>query len=121
MRARKFEMKPTPYAPSKNHPNTTFKKWVGDRTDLGLVKGETYTWTEFGAAVGIVASSMRGRVRGAKEVSDLLGETNHRLNSLNIQRTLKLLKCVVFGSKLIIPECRVEVFVNDLKYPIILS
>jgi len=70
MRARKYEMKPTPHAPSKYHPNTTFKKWIGDRTDLGLVKGKTYTWTEFGAAVGIVASSMRGRVRGAKEVSD---------------------------------------------------
>ena len=70
MRARKYEMKPTPMGAGRDHPNTKFIKWIGDRTDLGLVKGESYTLHELGAAVGIVASSMRGRIRGAHEVSD---------------------------------------------------
>jgi hypothetical protein len=70
MRARKYEMKQTPMGAGRDHPNTRLIRWVGDRTDLGLVKNETYTWAELGAAVGIVASSMRGRVRGAPEVQD---------------------------------------------------
>jgi hypothetical protein len=70
MSKRGYERKETPMGAGRDHPNTRLIRWVGDRTDLGLVKNETYTWKELGAAVGIVASSMRGRVRGAPEVSD---------------------------------------------------
>ena len=70
MAKRGYERKETPMGAGRDHPNTRLIRWVGDRTDLGLVKNETYTWSELGAAVGIVASSMRGRVRGAPEVSD---------------------------------------------------
>ena len=70
MSKRGYERNETPMGASRGHPNTRLIRWVGDRTDLGLVKNETYTWKELGAAVGIVASSMRGRVRGAPEVSD---------------------------------------------------
>ena len=45
-------------------------KWIGDREDLGLVKGKTYTYKQLGAAVGIVSHSMRGRLRGSSEASD---------------------------------------------------
>ena len=45
-------------------------KWIGDREDLGLVKGKTYTYKELGATVGIVSHSMRGRLRGSSEASD---------------------------------------------------
>lgn len=70
MAKRGYERKETPMGAGRGHPNTRLIRWVGDRTDLGLVKNETYTWAELGAAVGIVASSMRGRVRGAPEVQD---------------------------------------------------
>ena len=45
-------------------------KWIGERTDLGLIKGKTYTYKELGAAVGIVGHSMRGRLRGVSECTD---------------------------------------------------
>jgi hypothetical protein len=70
MAKRGYERNETPMGAGRDHPNTRLIRWVGDRTDLGLVKNETYTWAELGAAVGIVASSMRGRVRGAPEVQD---------------------------------------------------
>ena len=70
MAKRGFERNETPMGAGRDHTNTRLIRWVGDRTDLGLVKNETYTWAELGAAVGIVASSMRGRVRGAPEVQD---------------------------------------------------
>ena len=70
MAKRGYERNETPMGAAREHPNTSLIRWVGDRTDLGLVKNETYTWAELGAAVGIVASSMRGRVKGAPEVSD---------------------------------------------------
>jgi len=70
MAKRGYERNETPVGAGRDHPNTRLIRWVGDRTDLGLVKNETYTWSELGAAVGIVASSMRGRVRGAPEVQD---------------------------------------------------
>ena len=70
MAKRGYERNETPVGAGRDHPNTRLIRWVGDRTDLGLVKNETYNWSELGAAVGIVASSMRGRVRGAPEVQD---------------------------------------------------
>ena len=70
MAKRGYERNETPMGAGRDHPNTRLIRWVGDRTDLGLVKNETYTWAELGAAVGIVASSMRGRVRGEPEVCD---------------------------------------------------
>ena len=70
MAKRGYERNETPMGAGRDHPNTRLIRWVGDRTDLGLVKIETYTWKELGAAVGIVDSSMRGRVRGAPEVQD---------------------------------------------------
>ena len=48
MRARRYEMKETPMGAGRDHPNTKFIKWIGDRTDLGLVKGESYTLHELG-------------------------------------------------------------------------
>lgn len=52
--------------------NMVFIKWVGDRKDLGLVKGEMYTYKALGKAVGITAGSMRGRLRGILECTDNL-------------------------------------------------
>jgi len=55
---------------SEQHPGTAWIKWMGDRNDLGLEKGKEYTYKMLGAAVGIAASSMRGRLKGSKEALD---------------------------------------------------
>ena len=66
---RGFERKIVKDADSK-HPNTAWIKWLGDRDDLGLVRGKEYTYKDLGATVGIAASSMRGRLKGSKEAID---------------------------------------------------
>ena len=59
-----------PKAIDESHPNTTWIKWIGDREDLGLTKGEKYTYTALGKACGVAPSSMRGRLNGVEEADD---------------------------------------------------
>ena len=52
--------------------NMVFIKWTGSRDDLGLTKGQMYSYARLGEAVGITAGSMRGRLMGHPECGDNL-------------------------------------------------
>lgn len=54
----------------QSHPNTTWIEWIGDREDLGLVKGTKYTYTALGKTCDVAPSTMRGRLNGNKKASD---------------------------------------------------